>query len=108
MQHQINKGISKAGGGGDSDSNSSSNDDNNGGSGGDINGNDNDDDGNWQLFFLPLLTTVGPSEGTIAHVIHSYNTVMTQSSLPSLFEIVRTIIAFEDIDHPNGGIIAIV
>ena len=25
----------------------------------------------WQLFFLPVLPTVGPSEGTIAHVIHS-------------------------------------
>ncbi len=39
--------------------------------GSDSNGNDDDIGNNWQLFFLPLLTTVGPSEGTIAHVVHS-------------------------------------
>ena len=64
------------GGGGDSDSDGSGDNGDNGGSGGDKdnggNSNDNDyDNSNSQLFFLPLLTTVGPSEGTIAHVVHS-------------------------------------
>jgi hypothetical protein len=57
--------------------------------------------------FLPLLTTVAPSEGTIAQVVHSYNTTMTQLLLPSHFVLVGTIIAFGNIDHPNGGIIMI-
>ena len=65
--NQLTKGSAKAGGGGGRDNNSNgiSDDGINGGSGG---GEDNDEDSdgddnggdNWQLFFLPLLTTVGP------------------------------------------------
>ena len=102
------------GGGGNSDSNStgSSNDNNKSGSGsgknngGDSDGNDNGNN-NWQLFFLPLLRTVGPLEGTIAQVVHSYSMVMTQSLLLSLFVPIGTIIAFDDVNHPNDGIIMI-
>ena len=86
-------------------SDGSGNDGNSGGSGIDSDGNDNED-GNWQLFFFPLLTTVGPSEGTITYVVHSYNTAMrTQLLLPSHFAPVGNIIAIDNINHPDGSVI---
>ena len=64
-----------SGGGGGGNSGSSDDGDNGGSGGGKDNGGNSDCDDVfnffWQLLFLPLLTTVGPSEGTIAHIVHS-------------------------------------